>query len=256
MDIKGKTAIVTGGASGLGAATVKRLTSLGANIVIADMNPLNANTFMKELGADNVEFAEVNVTNPEQVQAAVDLTIEKFGGVHILVNCAGTGMIMKTVGRTGPHDLGVFKQIVDINLVGTFDFIRLAAHKMQDNDPNEDGERGVIVNCSSVAATDGQIGQAAYAASKAGVVGLTLAVARDMGRAGIRCCTITPGTFDTPLMAMAPEEVKEKLKNETPFPKRFGKPDEFAMLTQQIVENGFLNGEVIRLDGAIRMPPK
>ncbi len=256
MDIKGKTAIVTGGASGLGGATVERLLNNGANVVIADMNPLNASTFMEKLGSDKVIFAEANVTQTETVQAAVDLTMEKFGAVHILVNCAGTGMVMKTVGRDGPHDLDVFKQLVDINLIGTFDFIRLAAHKMQDNEPDEDGERGVIVNCSSIAAFDGQIGQAAYAASKAGVVALTLAVARDMGRAGIRCCTITPGTFETPLTSFLPDEMRDYLIGQTMFPKRFGKPDEFAMLTQQIVENSFLNGEVIRLDGAIRMPPK
>ncbi len=256
MEIKGKTAIVTGGASGLGAATVKRLLDQGANIVIADMNVLNANLFMKELGADNVVFAEVNVTNTEQIQAAVDLAMEKFGAIDILVNCAGTGMVMKTVGKNGPHDLNVFKQIVDINLIGTFDFIRLAAFKMQDNQPNEDGERGVIVNCSSVAAYDGQMGQAAYSASKAGIVGMTLTIARDMARSGVRCCTITPGSFDTPLMSFASDEIKNQLISQTPFPKRFGKPDEFAMLAQQIVENSFLNGETIRLDGSIRMPPR
>ncbi len=255
MDIKGKTAIVTGGASGLGAATAKKLHSMGANILVADMNRINGEKFCSELG-DNVEFAEVNVTDTNQVSAAVDLCMEKFKAIHILVNCAGTGFIMKTVGKSGPHDLGVFKQIVDINLVGTFDFVRLAAFKMQDNDPNEDGERGVIVNCSSVAAFDGQMGQVAYSASKAGVVGMTLTIARDMARSGIRCCTITPGTFNTPLMAMAGDAIIDGLKELTPFPKRMGKPEEFAMLAQHIVENSFLNGEVIRLDGAIRMPPK
>ena len=255
MNLKGKTALITGGASGLGAATARRFHSLGANILVADMNRLNGETFCKELGG-NVAFAEVNVTNTDQVQAAVNLCIEKFKQVDILVNCAGTGMIMKTVGKTGPHDLGVFKQIVDINLIGTFDFIRLAAFKMQDNPPNEDGERGVIINCASVAAFDGQMGQVSYSASKAGVVGMTLTIARDLARSGIRCNTICPGTFATPLMAMAGDEINKKLADITPFPKRLGKPDEFAMLVQQIVENSFLNGEVIRLDGAIRMPAK
>jgi NAD(P)-dependent dehydrogenase (short-subunit alcohol dehydrogenase family) len=255
MDIKGKTAIITGGASGLGAATAKRLHDMGANILVADMNVITGTKFCQELG-ENVAFAEVNVTNTDQVQAAVDKCMETFNGVHILVNCAGTGMIMKTVGRDGPHDLGVFKQIVDINLIGTFDFVRLAAFKMQDNEPNEDGERGVIINCASVAAYDGQIGQVAYSASKAGVVGMTLTIARDMARSGIRCCTITPGIFNTPLMQMAGEEMIAQLEATIPFPKRLGKPDEFATLAQQIVENSFLNGEVIRLDGAIRMPPK
>ena len=255
MDLKGKTAIITGGASGLGEATARRFSSLKTNILIADMNADRGNALCEELGS-NAAFSEVNVTETEKVQAAVDLAMEKFGAVHILVNCAGTGMAMKTVGKNGPHDLNLFKQIVDINLIGTFDFIRLAAFKMQDNEPNEDGERGVIVNCSSAAATDGQMGQVSYSASKAGVAGMTLPIARDLARSGIRCCTIQPGRFNTPLMAMAPEAAKAALIGYTPFPKRLGKPDEFAMLSQHIVENSFLNGETIRLDGAIRMPPR
>lgn len=255
MEIKGKTAIITGGASGLGKATAQRFHRMGAKIIIADMNPLNASVVLEELGS-NVEFVEVNVTDTEQVKAAVDTAIEKFGSVDIVVNCAGTGMAMKTVGKDGPHDLNVFKQIVDINLIGTFDMIRQAAFKMQDNEPNEESERGVIVNCSSVAAFDGQMGQVSYSASKGAVVAMTLTVARDLGRSGIRCCTITPGTFDTPLMSFVSDEVRDQLHDLTPFPKRYGKPDEFAMLAQQIVENPFLNGETIRLDGALRMPPR
>ncbi len=255
MEIKGRTAIITGGASGLGKATAQRFHKMGAKILLADMNPLNANLVIQELGSD-VEFVEVNVTNTEQVTTAVDKAMEKFGSIDIVVNCAGTGMVMKTVGKDGPHDLNVFKQIVDINLIGTFDMIRQAAFKMQDNEPNEDGERGVIVNCSSAAAFDGQIGQVSYAASKGAVVAMTLTVARDLGRSGIRCCTITPGTFDTPLMSFVSDKIRDQMHDLTPFPKRYGKPDEFAMLTQQIVENPFLNGETIRLDGGLRMPPK
>jgi len=252
MKIKDKTAMVTGGASGLGMATVRKLHSLGANVVIADLNVQNGEAFCKELGS-RAAFAETNVTKTETVQAAVDLAVEKFGGIHILVNCAGTGSAMKLVGKNGPHDLNIFKQIIDLNLVGTFDASRLAAFKMQDNPPDENGERGVIVNCSSVAAFEGQMGQVAYSASKAGVVGMTLTIARDMGRSGIRCCTIAPGVFDTPLMALAPEEMKEAISNTVPFPKRLGNANEFAALAQHIIENTYLNGETIRLDGAVRL---
>ena len=182
--------------------------------------------------------------------------MEKFGGIHILVNCAGMGSATKLVGKNGPHDLNMFKYIVDINLVGTFDASRLAAFKMQDNQPDENGERGVIVNCASVAAFEGQMGQVAYAASKAGVVGMTLTIARDMGRSGIRCCTIAPGVFDTPLMALAPDEIKQGIAATVPFPQRLGNPKEFAALAQHIIENTYLNGETIRLDGAVRMQPK
>jgi len=255
MKIEGKTAMVTGGASGLGMATVRHLHSLGANVVIADLNAENGNAFCSELGS-NAAFAETNVTQTETVQAAVDLAVEKFGGIHVLVNCAGTGSAMKLVGKYGPHDLDIFKQIVDLNLVGPFAASRLSASKMQDNEPDENGERGVIVNCASVAAFEGQMGQVAYAASKAGVVGLTLTIARDMGRAGIRCCTIAPGVFDTPLMALAPEEVKAGIAATVPFPQRLGNPKEFAALAQHIVENSYLNGEIIRLDGAVRMQPR
>ncbi len=255
MQIEGKTALITGGASGLGAATVRRLHRMGANVVIADMNQTNGEALCAELGGKAV-FALVDVTNTDTVQAAVKLTVEKFGAVHILVNCAGSGWVQKIVDKTGPHDLGVFVKIINLNLVGTFDAVRLAAFEMQNNEPNEDNERGVIVNTASVAAFDGQMGQAAYAASKAGVAGLTLVAARDLARSGIRCCSIAPGTFDTPLTGFMAPEAREALTQQTPFPKRFGHPDEFASLVQQIVENSFMNGETIRLDGAIRMPPR
>lgn len=255
MDIAGKTIMVTGGASGLGEATVRRFHGLGANVVIADMNSGNGEALCSALGERGV-FAQVDVTNSPTVQAAVDLTMEKFGAIHFLVNCAGTGWVQKTVDKNGPHDLDVFIKIINLNLVGTFDALRLAAFQMQNNEPNEDGERGVIVNTASVAAFDGQIGQIAYAASKAGVAGMTLVIARDLARSGIRCCTIAPGTFETPLTGFMAPEVREQLTSQTPFPKRFGKADEFAMMVQQIVQNPFMNGETIRLDGAIRMPPK
>ncbi len=255
MDIQGKTALVTGGASGLGAAAVRRLHGMGANVVVADMNRANGESLCEELGP-GAAFAEVDVTNTVTVQAAVKLTLEKFGGVHILVNCAGSGWVQKIVGREGPHDLDVFVKILNLNLVGTFDSVRLCACEMQNNEPNEDGERGVIVNTASVAAFDGQMGQVAYAASKSGVVGMTLVIARDLARSGIRCCSIAPGTFDTPLTSFMSAEAKEKLTEQTPFPRRFGKPEEFASLVQQIIENPFLNGETIRLDGGIRMPPR
>jgi NAD(P)-dependent dehydrogenase (short-subunit alcohol dehydrogenase family) len=255
MDIKGKTAVITGGASGLGAATANRLYGLGATIVVMDMNKDKGESLCHQLG-ENAVFARTDVTDTSQVQSAIKLAIEKFGKIDICINCAGTGMAMKIVGRNGPHDLNTFIRILMINLVGTFDTARLAAFHMQDNEPNEDGERGVIINTASVAAWDGQIGQAAYSASKGGIVSMTLTIARDMARSGIRCCTIAPGLFDTPLMAVMPEEQQLVLGAQVPFPKRLGQAKEFAMMAQQIIENPYLNGETIRLDGAIRMAPK
>ena len=255
MQIKGKTAFVTGGASGMGAATVRRLHSSGANIVVADMNKDTGAAIIKELGSRAI-FVQMDITNPDQVKAGFDRALKEFKNVHILVHCAGTGWIGKIAGKEGPHDLNSFVKIININLIATFDVCRWAAYYMQNNEPNEDGERGVIINTASIAATDPQIGQVAYCASKAGVVGMTLAIARDMSKPGIRCCTIAPGAVDTPLMQMRPKEMNDALAAQIPFPKRFGKPDEFAMLAQQIVENTFLNGETIRLDGAIRMPLK
>ena len=255
MKIEGKTALITGGASGLGAASARRLCKMGANVVIADMNQTNGEAICSELGA-KATFTLVDVTDTGTVQASVKLALEKFGGIHILVNCAGSGWVQKVVGKEGPHDLDVFVKILNLNLVGTFDAVRLAAFEMQSNDPNEDGERGVIINTASVAAFDGQMGQVAYAASKAGVVGMTLVLARDLARSGIRCCSIAPGTFETPLTSFMAPEARDNMIEQTPFPKRFGRPDEFALLVQQIVENSFMNGETIRLDGAIRMPPR
>jgi len=255
MQIQGATAIVTGGASGLGGATAERLHSAGARVVIVDFNQDTGRAMIEKLG-DRAVFARADVTVTEQVQAAVDLAMNKFGKIDILVNCAGTGFSMRTVTKDGPHPIEIFKKIIDINLIGTFDMTRLAAFQMTKNTPNEDGERGVIVNTASDAAFEGQIGQAAYSASKAGVVGMTLTIARDLSGVGIRVCTIAPGTFDTPLLARLPENVKLSLGQQNPFPKRLGKPVEFAMLAQQIIENPMLNGETIRLDAAIRMQPR
>lgn len=255
MIIKNATAIITGGASGLGEATAVRLHSGGANVVLADFNEEKGKALAEKLGG-RAAFAFMDVTNTAQVQAAVDLAVSKFGRVDIVVNCAGTGIPVRTLSKSGPHNIDLFKKVIDINLIGTFDMIRLAAEKMAKNDPNELGERGVIVNTASVAAFDGQIGQAAYSASKAGVVGMTLTIARDLSSLGIRVCTIAPGLFDTPLLAALPEEAKVSLGRQVPFPPRLGLPDEYAMLAQQIVENVMLNGETIRLDGAIRMAPK
>ncbi len=256
MKIEGKTAVVTGGASGLGAGTVKRLHRLGANIVIADLNEETGTALATELG-DRAVFAKMDVTVTEEIEAGMTLAVDRFGSLDILVNCAGTGFAMRTVGKSGPHNLEAFKAIININLIGTFDAIRQAAFRMQHNTPeNQEGDKGVIINTASVAAFDGQTGQSSYAASKAGVVGMTLPIARDLSIIGIRICTIAPGMFDTPLMMSASEETRVSLAQQTPFPKRFGKPDEFAMMAQQIVENGMMNGETIRLDGAVRMGPQ
>ena len=255
MEIKDRVGFVTGGASGLGAATVEMLHKKGAKVMIADLNEANSKALVEKLG-DGAACCIMDVTNPEQVQAGIDKAMETFGKIDILVNCAGTGFAMKTVGKEGPHDLNIFKKIIEINLFGTFDTMRLAAFNMQKNEPTEDNERGVIINTASVAAFEGQIGQVAYSASKAGVVGMTLTVARDLGRNGIRACTIAPGIFDTPLMGMAPKEVKDALGAQVPFPARLGKSEEFARLVQAIIETPYLNGETIRLDGAIRMAPK
>lgn len=255
MDINGKTAIISGGASGLGAATARLLHERGANIFILDLNEEKGKALVSEIGS-RVEFAKVNVTEPAEVEAGVKAAMDNFGSIHALINCAGIGLPMKTVGKDGPHNLDTFIMVLKINLIGTFDVLRWAAYYMQNNEPSDDGERGVIVNTASVAAFDGQIGQAAYAASKAGVVGMTLPIARDMARSGIRVVTIAPGLFETPLMAGMSKENKDALAAAMPFPNRLGNPDEFASLAGQIIENPMLNGETIRLDGAIRMAPK
>ena len=255
MDISGKVALITGGASGLGLATAKRLLSSGAKIMLVDLNEENVKKAAESLG-DPTAFAVANVTEEDSVQNCIEATKKLFGGIHIVVNCAGIGSASKTVGKDGAHPLNYFKLVVDINLTGTFNVLRLAAVEMGNNDPGEDGECGVIVNTASVAAFDGQIGQAGYSASKAGVVGMTLPIARDLARMGIRVNTIAPGIFDTPMMSRATDEVRKPLIEMTQFPKRLGLPDEFAALVQHIVENPFLNGETIRLDGGIRMAAK
>jgi 3-hydroxyacyl-CoA dehydrogenase / 3-hydroxy-2-methylbutyryl-CoA dehydrogenase len=255
MEIKGSVAIVTGGASGLGAATVETLHQYGAKVMIADMNENGAKALAEKLGP-GAAFCKMDVTNTDEVKAGIRQTVETFSAIHILVNCAGTSFPMKTVGKDGPHDLGVFKKIVEINLFGTFDVLRLAAFQMQNNTPNNDMERGVIINTASVAAFDGQIGQACYSASKGGVVAMTLPIARDLSRIGIRVCTIAPGLFDTPLLAALPEDARISLGKQTPFPPRLGRPGEYAHMAKAIIENPMMNGETIRLDGAIRMGPK
>lgn len=254
MRIQGTTAVVTGGASGLGRATVEALLEGGGNCVICDLPRSAGDSVASELG-DRVAFAPTDVTDPEQVQAAIDAAVDRFGDLHIAVNCAGIGWAQRTVSRTEPHDIGVFELVIRVNLIGTFNVIRLAAQRMSSQEALGE-ERGVIVNTASVAAYDGQIGQAAYSASKGGVVALTLPVARDLAARQIRVVTIAPGTFETPMLAGLPEDQREKLVEQIPHPHRLGQPSEFAALVRHIVENPMLNGETIRLDGAIRMPPR
>jgi 3-hydroxyacyl-CoA dehydrogenase/3-hydroxy-2-methylbutyryl-CoA dehydrogenase len=255
VKIEGAGALVAGGASGLGAATVRRLHAGGARVVIADMNAEKGEALATELG-ERAHFAEANVMEPDQVQAAVDAAASGKGGLRISVCCAGIGWAQRTAGRQGPHDLEIFHNVIKVNLIGTFNVLRLAAAKMVDSEPDEGGERGVCVNTASIAAFDGQIGQVAYSASKGGIVGMTLPAARDLASRGVRVVTIAPGTFDTPLLAALPEEARVELGNQIPFPSRLGDPDEFAALAVHIVENPMLNGETIRLDGALRMPPR
>ena len=259
MQLNNATALVTGGASGLGEATVRSLAANGANVVILDLNDERGNALADELGA-KTRFVRTNVTDEADVQTAVNMAIGTFGALHINVNCAGIVEARKTLGKVdgvyGAHSLAVFQKVISVNLIGTFNVIRLAALAMEHNTPNEGGERGVIINTASVAAYDGQIGQAAYAASKGGIVGMTLPIARDLARSGIRVMTIAPGLFETPLLAGLPEEARLSLGQQVPFPSRLGRPAEYAQLAKSIIENPMLNGEVIRLDGAIRMGPK
>lgn len=256
MDIKNKVAVVTGGASGLGEATVRNIVSNGGKSLVIDLNEERGKALEAELGSDNVRFQKTDVTNEEQVKDALALVVKEFGTIHICVNCAGIGIGQKTVSKNGAHELTAFEKVIKINLIGTFNVLRLCAEIMQDNEPIDGEERGVIVNTASVAAFDGQIGQVAYSASKGGIVGMTLPIARDLARSGIRCLTIAPGLFMTPLFQAAPPEVIESLEKQVPFPSRLGKPAEYGKLVQSIVENPMLNGEVIRLDGAIRMAPR
>jgi len=252
MNLHNRTILITGGGSGLGAATARLLASAGANVVIADMNREAGEQTAAAIGPA-ARFAPVDVVNEEQVQAAIDLAVAEFGGLHGLVNCAGIAIAERVMGRNSVHDLGHFAAVIAVNLTGTFNCIRLAAAAMAQNEPNADGERGVIVNTASVAAFDGQIGQAAYSASKGGVVAMTLPIARELARSGIRVCTIAPGIMDTPMLADLPEAARSSLGEQVPFPARLGSPDEYAALVQHIFSNAYLNGEVIRLDGGIRM---
>ena len=255
MRISGSAAIVTGGASGLGEATVRRLAAAGADVTILDFNAEKGEALAKEL-AGATKFVKADVTQPDQVAEAVALAGES-SPLRVCVNCAGTGDALRTIARDGaPHPLDRFLRVININLVGTFNTMTLAASAMNRAEPVDAGERGVIVNTASIAAFDGQIGQLAYSASKGGVVGMTLPAARDLAAAGIRVCTIAPGLMDTPLLGLLPAEGKAALGSGVLFPRRLGHPDEFAQLALQIVENGYLNGEVIRLDGGLRMPPK
>ena len=255
MEINANTFLVSGGASGLGGATSTLLAKSGANVVIADINQEKGETLAAELGG-NTRFIACNVTDEDSVKAAIALAVSSFGALNGALNCAGVGVAEKTVGKDGPHSLASFKRVIEINLIGTFNVIRLAAAQMSVQEPNAGGERGVIINTASIAAFDGQIGQAAYSASKGGIVGMTLPIARDLARSGIRIVTIAPGLFDTPLLAGLPEDVKKVLGAQVPFPSRLGDPAEYAALAKHIIENAMLNGEVIRLDGALRMPPK
>ena len=255
MDIRNSTFIVTGGASGLGAATSRMVVEGGGHVVVADLKDAEGNALADELGSA-ARFVRTDVTDEASGKAAVAAALAAFGAVHGLVNCAGIVHGEKVVGKEGPHSLAGFARAVNINLIGTFNLLRLAADAMAKNQPNDGGERGVIVNTASVAAFDGQIGQAAYSASKAGVVGMTLPIARELARFGIRVMTIAPGTFDTPLLAALPEAARVSLGQQVPFPPRLGRPEEYAALVRHIFENEMLNGEVIRLDGAIRMAAK
>lgn len=253
MDFNNRAVVVTGGGSGLGEATARVIAEQGGFPVILDLNEEKGHAIAMEL---NGLFVKTNVTKEEEVQQAIDMAIEKYGAIHGVVNCAGLGTSTRVVGKKGIFPLDEFNFVVQVNLVGTFNVIRLAAAAMAHNDANDFGEKGVIVNTASVAAFEGQIGQAAYAASKAGIVGMTLPIARDLASYGIRVMTIAPGIFNTPLMAMAPQEVKEALGKQIPFPPRLGEAPEFAHLVKAIFENPMLNGETIRLDGAVRMGPR
>ncbi|HBI04480.1 MAG TPA: 3-hydroxyacyl-CoA dehydrogenase [Paenibacillaceae bacterium] len=255
MIIQGKTAVISGGASGLGEATARRLMHEGTNVVLLDINEEKGAILAEEFG-ERALFIKTNIVETESIEAAMDLAAERFGSIDIVVNCAGIVAGMKVAGKKGPHDLDIFKKVIDVNLIGVFDLVRQAASKMLSNEINEEGGKGVIINTASVAAFDGQIGQAAYTASKAAIAGMTLPLARDLAEEGVRVCAIAPGIFNTPMMAGLPEAVRDSLGKSVPFPSRLGHADEYAMLVQQIIENPMLNGETIRLDGAIRMAPR
>ena len=252
MEIKGCTAVVTGGASGLGEASVRTLINEGAKAAILDFDEERGAQLVAELG-DSVVFYKTDITDENAVQDAIDKTVDNFGGVHFAINCAGVATPAKVLSKRGPISIEQFNRVVQVNLTGTLIVTRVAAEKMINNTPNEDGEKGVVINTASVAAFDGQIGQIAYSSSKAAVVGMTLPLAREFASYGIRVVTIAPGLFDTPMLAGLPEKARESLITQVPFPKRLGKPDEYAFLAKHIIENPLLNGETIRLDQAIRM---
>ncbi|MFN4147381.1 MAG: 3-hydroxyacyl-CoA dehydrogenase [Runella sp.] len=255
MTIQNKTFIITGGASGLGAATAEMIVANGGNAILADINPETGQQTQQTLGARSL-FVATDVSQEDSVQNTVNQAIQHFGGLHGVINCAGISPGERVVGRNGPHSLELFSKTISVNLIGTFNVLRLVAAALQNNPPSDDGERGVIINTASVAAFEGQIGQAAYSASKGGIVSMTLPIARELARMGIRVMTIAPGLFETPLMAGFSEEVRTSLGQQVPFPARLGRPAEYAALVQHIIENTMLNGEVIRLDGAIRMSAK
>lgn len=255
MEIKGAVALVSGGASGLGEATVRELVGAGMKAVIADRDAKKGEALCQELG-DAARFVQTDVSKEEDVQAAVDKAVS-MGELRAVVSCAGIGFGGRTVDRDGaPHDLKTFQLVVGVNLIGTFNMVRLGAAAMAKNAPDDDGQRGAIVNTASVAAFEGQIGQAAYSASKGGVVGMNLPVARDLAKVGIRCNVVCPGTMDTPLLAQLPESARQALAATIPFPSRLGKPSEYAAVARHLLENNYINGETIRVDGALRMAPK
>ncbi|GIN61154.1 3-hydroxyacyl-CoA dehydrogenase [Robertmurraya siralis] len=256
MKLNNMVAIVTGGASGLGEATVTRIIEGGGVASILDIAGDKGKALVEKLGPDKALYIETDVTDEEQVLEALNKTEEKFGNIHVVINCAGIGLAKKVLGNKGPHDLSTFTKVIHVNLIGAFNVLRLAVERMSANLPNEEGERGVIINTASVAAFEGQIGQAAYSASKGGIVGMTLPIARELAKYGIRNVSIAPGLIDTPLFASLPAEAREALGAMVPFPSRLGYPAEFAMLATSIIENPMINGDTIRLDGAIRMQPK
>jgi NAD(P)-dependent dehydrogenase (short-subunit alcohol dehydrogenase family) len=255
VHIENRTFLITGGGSGLGLATAQALLAQGARVLLVDINAEAGAARVAELG-DNARFLRADITREDEARAAVAAAVEAFGAVHGLINCAGIAPAEKVLGRKGVHGLDSFRRVVEVNLIGSFNMLRLVAEAMAGNEPDEQGERGVLINTASVAAFDGQMGQAAYAASKGGVAAMTLPLARDLARSGIRVMCIAPGIFETPMMAGMPQEVRDSLAADVPFPPRLGRPGEYAALVAHIIGNTMLNGEVIRLDGALRMAAK
>lgn len=255
MQVQNSVFVVTGGSSGLGAATAQMIVNCGGKVVLADINRAAGEAFQSELGG-NAYFIETDITNEDSAKACIDAATKAYGKLHGLVNCAGIGPAERIMGRNGLHRLSSFQQVIEVNLIGTFNMLRFAADRISKNSPDTNGERGVIINTASVAAFDGQIGQTAYAASKGGVVAMTLPLARELARASIRVLTIAPGIFETPMLLAMSQEVQDSLGRTVPNPPRLGRPSEFAALVNHIIENPYLNGEVIRLDGALRMAAK